>query len=129
MKTNILEIEWKHLVKQGKTCNRCGDTGKAVKRVAMLLRSCCSGLEVKLKQTRLGPKRLAESNEVTFNGKGIDELLPGFRVGQSACLSCADLTGIQSKCRTLESRTGRHESLPVKLLWSAAVAALGCKCS
>ena len=128
MKPKTLSIEWKHLDKAGKTCTRCGDTGKAVRRVVKLLHACCPRLDVRLKETLLGAKRLSESNEVSFNGKGIEELLPEYRVGQSACLSCSDLTGLESSCRALESRTGKHESIPVKLLWSAAVAALGCKC-
>src|SRR5437667_976299 len=41
-----LEIEWKRLDKNGKTCSRCADTGAALRDLAQRLKACC------------GPKRL-----------------------------------------------------------------------
>src|SRR5690349_14728984 len=99
MKT--LNIEWKHLEAGGKTCDRCGDTGQALKQVVKRLTSCCPGpgLKVSLKETRLGRRRLRESNEILFNGRPLEELLPNTNVGQSDCPSCGELTGEEASCR------------------------------
>ena len=48
MKT--LRIEWKHLAKDGKTCERCGETGATLRRVidglrAELAEACCACCE------------------------------------------------------------------------------------
>src|SRR4051812_44673779 len=131
MKTKTLNIQWKRLVKGSKTCNRCGDTGEALEFVVKKLRECCSPpcVKVNLRRIRLGADRLSETNEVTLNGRAVEDLLPSARKGQSNCSSCAELIGGKASCRTVETKSGLYETLPVKMLWRAATAAVGCRCA
>ncbi len=52
---NSLEIEWRHLDKDGKTCDRCSDTGETVRAAcADLVRELePKGWKVALKETLL----------------------------------------------------------------------------
>ena len=61
MKT--LEIEWKHLDVEGKTCARCSDTGEALQEVIGKLTEECnaSGWEIKFKETKLTSKNISLS--------------------------------------------------------------------
>ena len=103
MKT--LEIEWKHLDKEGNTCIRCSDTGKALHKVVAELAEECRphGWDIKFKETKLTDKEILESNIILLNGKPIEKILPNAFAGESDCQSCCKSTGSSStSCRTIE---------------------------
>lgn len=130
MKTNTLTIEWKHLDKNGKTCDRCGDTGEALRDLVKRLRACCAPgkLKVRFREIKLTGRRIRESNAVKFNGTPIENLLPKAKTGESHCASCSEMVGGSVSCRTVESGGRSLASLPISVLWRAAMSAIGCSC-
>jgi hypothetical protein len=122
MKTKSLEIRWKHLDVDGNTCDRCGDTGTAQRRLVKKLKTCCgTGLRVKLHEVRLSGRRIRESKAITFNGRPIEELLPGTTAGESHCGSCSRLVNARVSCRTIKSPGKEHETLSLSPLWRGIV--------
>lgn len=108
-----LPIVWKRLLKDGATCDRCGDTGQeldaAVATLAAALRPL--GIEPVLDKQAIEEAAFkdepSESNRVWIAGKPIEEWL-GANVGMSRCCSvCGD-----SDCRTLEVGGQIWETLP-----------------
>ncbi len=108
-----MPIVWKRLVKGGKTCTRCGNTGReleaAVAKLAASLRPL--GIEPVLETQELDGKGFdanpSESNRVWIAGKPIEEWLDA-NVGMSRCCSvCGD-----SDCRTLEVGGRVYETIP-----------------
>ena len=119
---NLLEIEWRHLDKEGKTCDRCADTGETV-------REACEGLvgelgpagwEVRLKETLLTDGEIGDSNMILLNGTPMEELLPDARAAESCCSSCGDLLGVPVLCRTIERDGRTYEAIPAALIREAA---------
>ncbi len=119
MKT--LEIEWKHLDVESKTCSRCSDTGKALQEVIGKLTEECKlrGWEIKFKETKLTAKNISESNLLLFNGKPIEALLPEAQVSESHCKSCSEITGKSSSCRTIEFGGNTYGGIPASLIRQA----------
>ncbi len=130
MRSRSLDIEWRHLDRQGSTCRRCGDTGDQLRALVDRLARCCAAddLRVQLRETKLTPDRLRESNAVLFNGRAIENLLPQAEVTATDCPSCTILTGATASCRAILADGMRHEILPLPLLWEAATKALDCLC-
>jgi hypothetical protein len=122
-----LAIEWKHLEKEGHTCDRCSDTGQAVRDVVAELEGELrrEGVAVSLVETLLGVDRIPESNELRFNGVLLEDLLPGARAGENACCSCAELLGAETSCRTVEVGDRIYEAVSAKLIRQAARKAVG----
>ena len=120
MKT--LEIEWKHLDVEGKTCARCSDTGEALQEaIAKLAEECRPlGWDIKFKETTLAAKNISESNVILFNGKPIEALLPGARASESPCESCSEITGKSTSCRTVEFAGDTYGGIPASLIRQAA---------
>lgn len=120
-----LDIEWRHLEVAGSTCERCDDTGKALKAVLAQLSSelASQGHEVRLRETPLGPASLAESNLILLNGRPLDDWL-GARTTETGCASCGDLVGESVCCRAVEIDGTLHEAIPEALIRSAALAAI-----
>lgn len=116
MKT--LEIEWKHLDVEGKTCSRCSSTGGALQEVIGKLKEECKskGWEITFKETKLTSKNTSESNLILFNGKRIEELLPQARATESHCESCSGLTGKSTSCRTIEFAGNTYGGIPASLI-------------
>ena len=102
MKT--LEIEWKYLDVEGKTCARCTETGEALQEAIGKITDECNllGWEVKFTETKLTSKNISDSNVILFNGKPIEALLPKARASESHCESCSEITGKSSSCRAVE---------------------------
>lgn len=120
MKT--LEIEWRHLEKDGYTCVRCSDTGQALSEVVSKLASECksSGLEIKYKETKLTEKDISESNLILFNGEPIESVIPEANASQSHCESCCEITGKSTtSCRTLEISGKSYEGIPESIIRQA----------
>jgi len=121
MKT--LEIEWKHLDKEGNTCIRCSDTGEALNKVVAELAEECKpcGWDIKFKETKLTEKDISESNIILFNGNPIEEVLPEAKASESHCESCCEFTiNSSTSCRTVEFGGDSYEGIPSSLIRQAA---------
>ena len=116
MKT--LEIEWKHLDVEGKTCNRCSETGDSLQEIIEELAEECKSLgwELKLKESTLAAKDISESNAILFNGKPIEELIPEARASESHCGSCSEIVGKTTSCRTVEVEGTIYGGIPASLI-------------
>jgi len=117
-----LEIEWRHLEKEGKTCERCADTGRelriALERLVEDLEP--QGWRVSLKETLLSDAQLQESNSIYLNGLPIEALLPQTSKSENCCASCGDLLGFPVLCRTLERNGQTFEAIPAAMIVEAA---------
>jgi len=119
---NLLEIEWRHLDKEGKTCDRCADTGETVREACEALARELepAGWEVRLRETLLTDREIGDSNMILLNGTPMEELLPDARAAESCCASCGDLLGVPVLCRTLERDGRTYEAIPASLIREAA---------
>jgi len=127
MKT--IDIEWRHLVVDQSTCERCNDTGTLLQQLVTELNRECAprGVHVTMTETPLGPESIQESNQVLIDGRLLEASIPAIRVGSSACASCSDLTGRDEQCRTLEL-DGHFFEVPPAYLIRAEVCRLGGCC-
>lgn len=118
-----LKIEWRHFETGGKTCERCGDTGAALRRVSEELERT-EGVTIELQETHLLASSIAQSNMVLFNGVPLEELLDGAEVSSNECCSCSCLIGEDTECRTLLYKGKTYEDIPEELIREAALKAL-----
>jgi hypothetical protein len=123
-----LEIEWRHLDKDGRTCLRCSDTLQSLQQVVSQLAAECAlhGVHIVYRETKLLPEQLAESNLILFNGIPLESALPGASAAESECLSCGDLCGEPSYCRTISAGGRTFEAIPAALIRQAACAVAQC---
>jgi len=121
-----LEIEWKHFAVGDATCERCGNTGDALRVALEELRSkfAPAGVKINLTETLLDKTRIAESNEIRMNGVLIEDLLAA-GVISTDCPSCGTLAGESTCCRAIEVDNKRYEDIPSDLIKKAAYRALG----
>jgi hypothetical protein len=119
---NRLEIEWRHLDKDGKTCDRCSDIGETVRAAyADLVEELKpKGWEVTLKETLLTDQEIPESNSIYFNGIAIEKLLSDTRKSENCCASCGEILGSPTMCRTLERNGQTFETIPAAMILEAA---------
>jgi hypothetical protein len=117
-----VEIEWRHLDKDGETCNRCSDTGETVRAAyADLIKELePKGWKVSLKETLLTDQEIPESNSIYFNGIAIEKLLPDTRKSENCCASCGEILGSPTMCRTLERNGQTFEAIPSAMILEAA---------
>jgi hypothetical protein len=128
-----LHIEWQHIEKDGKTCNRCAETGTTLTQVIKELTEELKreGISVSLTEIKLSKDEVAESNRLFFNGTALEDVLPGVTVAESPCSSCADLCGCGDlcgkdvNCRTVVSDGTAYEAIPATLIRKAALKAAG----
>ena len=127
MKTHT--IEWKHLDRSGRTCDRCHDTGKNLRAVVWKLNTSLRSRRVRfrLKETRLKPDRLAESNSILIDGQPLETFLPDTGVTTTECGSCAELLGQATDCRALTKNGQTHETIPEEIIQEALSKAAGAK--
>jgi len=126
---NTLEIEWRHLDVQGSTCERCADTGGAVRDTVAALATECGpkGVKVVLRETRLTQREIADSNLILFNGVPLEQILHNAAASESHCASCSDLTGkADTACRTVDYCGQSFEAIPGHLIRRAACAVARC---
>jgi len=116
-----LEIEWRHLDKDGKTCDRCSDTGETVRRVYIDLSKELkpSGWEVTLKETLLSENEIAGSNIILLNGSPLEKILPNAKKSENCCVSCGELLGSPTQCRTIQHKGQIYEAIPASLILEA----------
>lgn len=119
-----LPIRWQRLVKDGRTCTRCGNTEVEVRRAADTLRQVLAplGIEPQLEVTEVEEAAFAasplESNRIWIAGRPMEEWLNG-SVGSSRCCSVCG----ESDCRTLEIRGTTFETIPERLIVKAGLLA------
>lgn len=127
----ILNIEWKHFDKEGKTCERCSETGNNLREVINDLQQGLSaqGIWVELKEIRLPENQMPESNQILFNGVSLEELIPKAIAGENNCYSCSQLINNAAgcRCRTVNFQGRVFEEIPKELIELAALKALGLK--
>ena len=125
MKT--LHIEWKHLNKGGKTCERCAETGAALRQVIADLTPELAekGIHITFTETRLSERETPQSNRIFFNGVPLEDLLPGVQVIENHCSSCSDLCSQETSCRAIRTGETIYEAIPEFLIRQAALQAVG----
>ncbi len=128
MKTII--IEWRHLDQSGDTCDRCSDTGSALRQMIAAMQQACpqNGYLVQFVEVKLPPSQVHQSNSIFVNGVPVEHRLQGARASKSSCGSCSDLIGKPTACRTIEFRGAKHEVIPAELVYAAACMEVGCDC-
>lgn len=121
-----LEIEWKHFAVGDATCERCGNTGEALRTaIEELGREFASaGVKINMTETILDKTRIAESNEIRMNGVLLEDILDAGIVSTD-CPSCGILAGESTCCRAIEIGNERYEEIPVGMIKQAAYRALG----
>lgn len=119
-------VEFDHLVVDGETCDRCGDTREAVRAAVADARAVlpASLVDLTLVERELPAGRLAESNRVLVNGRPAEEWLGGTSV-MSDCPSCSDLVGESVCCREIEVGGVRTEAVGRDVVFDAIMAAAG----
>lgn len=129
MKT--LTIEWKHLESDGATCDRCGYTGRALRKTVRALRRDCRPQRVAIKfiETKLPPSRLAKSNVILFNGVPLEIALGDAKVRANECGSCSTLVGEAARCRAVQRGGKTYDAIPEEWIWEAACRVAGYQCS
>jgi len=125
-KIKRLEIEWKHFAVGNATCERCGNTGDALREAVEELRRefAPAGVKINLTETLLDKTRMAESNEIRMNSMLIEDLLAA-GVISTDCLSCGTLAGESTCCRAIGIDNELYEDIPVWAIKKAAYLALG----
>jgi hypothetical protein len=116
-----LEIEWKHLDVDGKTCARCNGTGDEIRQFVNFLHEECAmqDVHITLKETKLTEKEIEESNRIFINGIPLEDILPETTVSQNVCSSCSDLIGSSTCCRTIIHIGKEYETIPQQLIREA----------
>ena len=116
-----LEIEWKHLDVDGKTCDRCAGTGDEIHQFVNRLHEECATQDVHiiLKEIKLTEKEIEESNRIFINGIPLEDILPETTVSQNVCSSCSDLLGSSTCCRTIIHTGKEYETIPQQLIREA----------
>lgn len=112
-----LSIEWKHYSKKGETCLRCNNTGRNIKEALgdIADNPNYKDVDVSYKETRLGAKKMSESNMVLINNKPIEEILNA-DVSENYCHSCSCLSGKDTNCRTIKISKDTIEEIPKDLI-------------
>ena len=125
---NTLEIEWRHLDKDGRTCLRCSDTLQSLQQVIQQLAAECAphGVEIVYRETRLPIEQLSQSNLILFNGVPLEAVLPGASASENECQSCGDLCSEMSFCRTVTVGGHTFEAIPAALIRQAACSVAQC---
>jgi hypothetical protein len=121
-----LEIEWKHFAVGDATCERCGNTGEALRAAIKELRQefIPAGVKINLTETLLDKTRIAESNEIRMNGMLLEDILAAGVVSND-CPSCGTLAGEGTCCRAIAIGDERFEDIPADIIKKAAYLALG----
>ncbi|MHB8149825.1 MAG: DUF2703 domain-containing protein [Desulfobulbia bacterium] len=123
-----ITVEWRHLDKEGKTCDRCAETGQGIAETVQRLREECrgKGVEILFTETKLSGAEISQSNLILINGKPLESVLPMATASESCCCSCGDLTGKEESCRTIIRYGQVHEAVPQEFIREAICRVAGC---
>jgi len=121
-----LNIEWRHLEEDGKTCLRCAETGKSISKVIDRLAEELKpkGVEVTFTETKLSKDDISQSNLILFNDIPLEDVLSGALASLNCCSSCACLIGKEAYCRTIEYEGKVYEEIPEDIIRRAALKAI-----
>lgn len=121
-------VEWMHLDKDGRTCDRCAETGVWVVEAVQALAAECreKGVEIVFKETLLAAEEIGQSNLILIDGVPVEDILPGAKASESCCCSCGDLTGQDEACRTIIFAGVEHEAIPPQMIREAICRVAGC---
>lgn len=121
-------IEWKHLDKDGRTCERCTQTGAGIVEMAQILADECGprGVEIVFRETLLTENEIPLSNLILINGTPLEKILPQARSAENNCCSCGDLLGRETLCRTIVHQGQEYETVPPQLIREAVCTVAGC---
>lgn len=121
-------VEWKHLDKDGQTCDRCAETGVGVVETVQALQAEClgKGVEIVFRETLLAVAEIDQSNLILIDGVPIEDILPETKVSTSCCCSCGDLTGQEESCRTIVRFGTVHEAIPAQFIREAICRIASC---
>jgi hypothetical protein len=75
---------------------------------------------VRLKETLLSDQEIFESNSIYLNGIAIEELLPKAHKSENCCVSCGELLGAPTMCRTIQKDGQIFEAIPADMILEAA---------
>ena len=120
----ILNIKWRRLLDEGKTCPRCGSTEESLdEAISTLEKSLLPlGVEINLEKEELSiaefGKDPLQSNRIWINNRPLEDYIAG-EVGQSPC---CDVCG-SSECRTVEIAGKVYESIPSNIIIQAGLSA------
>jgi hypothetical protein len=125
---NNIEIEWKHLDVNGKTCERCDGTGNELRQLVDRLRKECApqNVQIILKEIKLTKRQIEASNSILINGIPLEDILPESAVSQNTCSSCSDLIGNATCCRTIIHSGKEYETIPLQLVREAVCKVAQC---
>ncbi|MDP2758145.1 MAG: DUF2703 domain-containing protein [Desulfurivibrionaceae bacterium] len=121
-------VEWRHLDKEGKTCDRCAETGQGVAELVQRLQVECrkKGVEILFREIKLTEANIEQSNLILINGRPIEDILPRTTASESSCCSCGELTGREESCRTIIRHGQVHEAIPQEFIREAICRVAGC---
>ena len=116
-----IEIEWKHLELDNKTCIRCSKTGKTLKQLIVELNDeyHSDNVFISFVETILSKDQIDESNIILINGKPLEDILSDTKAGKNYCSSCSCLTNDDAYCRTIESNGKVYEDVPEEFIREA----------
>jgi hypothetical protein len=114
-------VEWRHLDKEGKTCDRCARTGQGIAELLQQLQEECSpkGVEILFTETKMTEAEIGQSNLVLINGVPLETVLPQTTASTSSCCSCGELTGKEESCRTIIRHGQVYEAIPEEFIREA----------
>ena len=122
---SMITITWKRYEKEGKTCDRCGSTGKNLQQAILKLHQCRPDPMIELQEQILNVQQISQSNSIEINGKPLEQLL-NVTIGKSSCDSCSDLTKEKTECRTLITDSCTYETITTDHIYTAACKLLRC---
>jgi hypothetical protein len=121
-----LSFVWHRLVKDGQTCNRCGETFEELEKAVAKLKSSLLplGIEVTIETEELTEEAFkanpSKSNEVWIAGKKVEDWLDA-PIGMTPCSTVCE----GSSCRTIEINGNSYETIPEELFIKAGLTAAG----
>ena len=125
---NTVTVEWRHLDKEGRTCDRCAETGQGIAELVQCMQEECKpkGVAILFTETKVSEAEIGQSNLVLINGRPIEAVLPRTAASASPCCSCGELTGREESCRTLIRHGQIYEAIPREFIREAVCRVAGC---
>ncbi len=123
-----ITVEWRHLDKEGNTCDRCAETGQNIAEMVQRLQVECrdKGAKILFTETKLSEAEIDKSNLILINGTPIEDILPLTTASESCCCSCGELTGREESCRTIIRHGQVYETIPLEFIREAICRVAGC---
>ena len=117
-----VHIEWKHYVKDGKTCTRCSLTGHNLHQAIKFFEEKFKKQDIKfiLKESALNEKEINQSNSLIINGLPIEEILKeDLSVKSNHCQSCSCFAGKRTNCKAISYSGKDFDEIPQDVIKEA----------